>query len=106
MEISDLIHQVQATMGEDAQNVILRQIGDIAFPAHVAVNLFYIPPQIVLNPDVVRELAMARQRRGSMEPLCPHKGCEEIAGTHYIVHLGRHGNVSTGQSSRRNRKEV
>ena len=53
MEISDLIHQVQATMGEDAQNVILRQIGDIAFPAHVAVNLFYIPPQIVLNPDVV-----------------------------------------------------
>ena len=53
MEISDLIHQVQATMGEDAQNVILRQIGDIAFPAHVAVNLFYIPPQIVLNRDVV-----------------------------------------------------
>lgn len=53
MEISDLVHQVQATMGEDAQNVILRQIGDIAFPAHVAVNLFYIPPQIVLNPDVV-----------------------------------------------------
>ena len=52
-EISDLIHQVQATMGEDAQNVILRQIGDIAFPAHVAVNLFYIPPQIILNPDVV-----------------------------------------------------
>ena len=52
-EISDLVHQVQATMGEDAQNVILRQIGDIAFPAHVAVNLFYIPPQIVLNPDVV-----------------------------------------------------
>ncbi|MCY4625387.1 MAG: ABC transporter substrate-binding protein [Chloroflexi bacterium] len=53
LEISDLIHQVQATMGEDAQNVILRQIGDIAFPAHIAVKLFYIPPQIVLNPDVV-----------------------------------------------------
>lgn len=53
MEISDLVHQVQATMGEDAQNVILRQIGDIAFPSHVAVNLFYIPPQLVLNPDVV-----------------------------------------------------
>ena len=53
MEISDLIHQVQATMGEEAQDVILRQIGDIAFPAHIAVNLFYIPPQLVLNPDVV-----------------------------------------------------
>ncbi len=53
MEISDLIHQVQATMGEDAQDVILRQIGDIAFPKHIAVKLFYIPPQIILNPDVV-----------------------------------------------------
>ena len=52
-EISDLVHQVQATMGEDAQDAILRQIGDIAFPSHVAVNLFYIPPQIVLNPKVV-----------------------------------------------------
>ena len=53
LEISDLIHQVQATMGEDAQNVILRQIGDIAYPKHIAVKLFYIPPQLVLNPDVV-----------------------------------------------------
>ena len=40
-------------MDPGQQDQLLRQIGDIAHPLHIAVNLFWLPPQIVLNPDYV-----------------------------------------------------
>ena len=53
LEIRDLITELQQTMDTTAQDQLLRQIGDIAHPLHVAVNLFWVPPQIVLNPEFV-----------------------------------------------------
>ncbi len=53
LEIRDLITELQQTMDTTAQDQLLRQIGDIAHPLHVAMNLFWVPPQIVLNPEFV-----------------------------------------------------
>ena len=53
LEIHELIKELQQTMDTTAQDQLLRQIGDIAHPLHVAVNLFWVPPQIVLNPEFV-----------------------------------------------------
>ena len=53
LEIHELIAQLQQTMDPTAQDQLLREIGDIAHPNHVAINLFWVPPQIVLNPHFV-----------------------------------------------------
>jgi ABC-type transport system substrate-binding protein len=53
IKINALIKELQKTMDTTVQDQLLRQIGDIAHPAHVAVNLFWVPPQIVLNPEFV-----------------------------------------------------
>ena len=53
LEVHELIQQLQKTMDPNAQDDLLRQIGDIAFPSHVAMNLFWVPPQIVINPEFV-----------------------------------------------------
>lgn len=53
LEIHELIAQLQQTMDPGAQDDLLRQIGDIAHPLHVAINLFWVPPQIVMNPQFV-----------------------------------------------------
>ena len=53
LEINPLIKELQATMDPGQQDQLLRQIGDIAHPLHIAVNLFWLPPQIVLNPNYV-----------------------------------------------------
>ena len=53
LEINPLILELQKTMDTTKQDALLRQIGDIAHPIHIAINLFWLPPQIVLNPDYV-----------------------------------------------------
>ena len=53
LEINPLIKQLQQTMLPTEQDKLLRQIGDIAHPIHIAINLFWLPPQIVLNPEFV-----------------------------------------------------
>ena len=53
LEIHELINTLQVTMDPTAQDALLREIGDIAFPRHIAINLFWVPPQIVLNPEFV-----------------------------------------------------
>ena len=50
---NSLIKELQGTMDPTQQDNLLRQIGDIAHPLHIAVNLFWLPQQIVLNPDYV-----------------------------------------------------
>ena len=52
-EIHELINTLQVTMDTNRQDELLRQIGDIAHPLHIAINLFWVPPQIVLNPGFV-----------------------------------------------------
>jgi ABC-type transport system substrate-binding protein len=53
LEINPLIKQLQKTMLPTEQDKLLREIGDIAHPIHIAMNLFWLPPQIVLNPEFV-----------------------------------------------------
>jgi peptide/nickel transport system substrate-binding protein len=53
LEINSLIKKLQMTMLPTEQDKLLRQIGDIAHPIHIAMNLFWLPPQIVLNPEYV-----------------------------------------------------
>ena len=53
LEIDALIATLQKTMLPTEQDKLLRQIGDVAHPLHIALNLFWIPPQIVLNPEFV-----------------------------------------------------
>lgn len=53
LEIHELINTLQVTMDPTAQDALLREIGDIAHPLHIAINLFWVPPQIVLNPEFV-----------------------------------------------------
>ena len=53
LEIDALIARLQQTMLPTDQDKLLREIGDIAFPLHIAMNLFWVPPQIVINPEFV-----------------------------------------------------
>ena len=53
LEINPLIKELQGVMDPTQQDQLLRQIGDIAHPLHIALNLFWVPPQIVLNPEFV-----------------------------------------------------
>ena len=57
LEIRDLIMDLQGTMDTGRQDELLREIGDTAHPRHVAINLFWVPPQIVLNPEFVESWA-------------------------------------------------
>lgn len=57
IEIHELINTLQVTMDTNRQDELLREIGDIAFPLHIAINLFWVPPQIVLNTEVVESWA-------------------------------------------------
>ena len=56
-EIHELINTLQVTMDTTRQDELLREIGDIAHPLHIAINLFWVPPQIVLNPEFVESWA-------------------------------------------------
>ena len=51
--LKDLIKDLQSKMDATEQDALLRQLGDIAHPLHIAINLFWLPPQIVLNPEFV-----------------------------------------------------
>lgn len=48
-----LIDQLQAEMDPVKQNVLLRQIGDLAFGEYMGIYLFWIPAQLVINPEFV-----------------------------------------------------
>ena len=48
-----LIDQLQAEMDSAKQNVLLRQIGDMAFNEYMGIYLYWIPAQLVINPNFV-----------------------------------------------------
>ena len=37
----------------DEQNKILRELSDVAYPLHVWMPLFWVPAELVYNPEVV-----------------------------------------------------
>jgi len=48
-----LIDQLQAEMDPVKQNLLLREIGDLAFGEYMGIYLFWIPAQLVINPEFV-----------------------------------------------------
>lgn len=48
-----LIDQLQAEMDPAKQNVLLREIGDLAFGEYMGIYLYWIPAQLVINPNFV-----------------------------------------------------
>ncbi len=48
-----LIDKLQAEMDPVKQNVLLRQIGDLAFGEYMGIYLYWIPAQLVINPEFV-----------------------------------------------------
>ena len=53
IEIDTLVDAVDTTLDEVLQNQLLRQLGDTAFPLHTNVPLFWLPAELVINPNVV-----------------------------------------------------
>ena len=50
----DALHDVlTVTMDEPTQNDLLRQLGDTAFPLHTQVPLFWLPAEMIVNPEIV-----------------------------------------------------
>jgi len=53
VEIDPLIQRLQQTLDEREQARLLRQIGDISYPLHVNMPLFWLPAELVYSPSIV-----------------------------------------------------
>jgi len=53
IETGALIDKLQAEMVPAKQNVLLREIGDLAFGEYMGIYLYWIPAQLVINPEFV-----------------------------------------------------
>lgn len=54
-ETDPLIQELLQTMDEKKQNDLLRRIGDIAYPLHMNIPLFWLPAELIVNPTIVAE---------------------------------------------------
>jgi len=52
-ELSDLYHTLQSTMDLDERANVLKQMGDIKFYEHEWIPLFWVPIEIVVDPEVI-----------------------------------------------------
>ena len=53
VETDPLIQKLQQTLDEKEQDKLLRQIGDVSFPLHMNIPLFWLPAELVYNPAFV-----------------------------------------------------
>lgn len=53
LETRDLIDTIQATMDIDEQTRLMRELGDLAYPLHMGIFLYWIPAELVYNPKFV-----------------------------------------------------
>lgn len=52
-EVDPLVRQLNQTMDETQQQALLRRLGDVSFPLHSNIPLFWLPAELVVNPGVV-----------------------------------------------------
>lgn len=52
-ETDPIIQELLQTMDEAKQNELLRKVGDVAYPLHMNMPLFWLPAELVYNPDIV-----------------------------------------------------
>lgn len=53
LETRDLIDTIQMTLDIDEQTRLMRQLGDLAYPLHMGIFLYWIPAELVYNPKFV-----------------------------------------------------
>ena len=53
LETTDLINTIQATMDVQEQTRLMRELGDLAYPLHMGIFLYWIPAELVYNPKYV-----------------------------------------------------
>ena len=52
-ETRDLIDTIQSTMDLNEQTSLMRELGDLAYPLHMGIFLYWIPAELVFNPKYV-----------------------------------------------------
>ena len=52
-ETDPIIQELLQTMDEAKQNELLRKVGDVSYPLHMNMPLFWLPAELVYNPDIV-----------------------------------------------------
>ncbi len=55
VETDPLVRKLQATLNEKDQEALLRQLGDVSFPLHMNVPLFWLPAELIINPKIVAD---------------------------------------------------
>lgn len=53
LETRDLIDTIQMTLDIDEQTRLMRELGDLAYPLHMGIFLYWIPAELVFNPKFV-----------------------------------------------------
>jgi peptide/nickel transport system substrate-binding protein len=53
LETRDLVNTIQSTMDLDEQTRLMRELGDVAYPLHMGIYLYWIPAELVYNPKYV-----------------------------------------------------
>ena len=79
-DIQKLMNQVNATLEEDKQAALWRQVGDLMFDRYVSIPLFYLPAEVVVNPKIVGDwvfpgdITGARGRSQAIQAAADFKG--------------------------------
>ena len=53
IEVDALVDKIQVTMDLDEQTKLMRQLGDLAYPLHTGILLYWIPAELVYNPKFI-----------------------------------------------------
>ena len=53
LETRDLVNTIQSTMDINEQTRLMRELGDVAYPLHMGIYLYWIPAELVYNPKYV-----------------------------------------------------
>lgn len=57
IEVDALVDKIQVTMDLDEQTKLMRQLGDLAYPLHTGILLYWIPAELVYNPKFISSYA-------------------------------------------------
>lgn len=50
-----VIRELLQTMDEKKQHELLRRLGDVSYPLHMNIPLFWLPAELIVNPQIVAE---------------------------------------------------
>ena len=53
LDTEPIVARLRATIEPSAQDAILRELSDVAYDLHVWMPLFWVPAELVYNPEVI-----------------------------------------------------